>query len=800
MMLSPRWKKIVRDLWGHKLKTLLVVISVAVGIFAVGFVMGGRSVLTREFDVDFVASNAPSATFSASDFDDSLVKRVAERSDVLAAQGRRTLDLHYSTAAKPSSSTVGWDSLTLSALPDFDDIKIDKLVQEGTTAWPPGPGEIVLEKSALQVVPFEIGQRITVETDAGERTELRIVGFVHDINAMPTQFFDKVIGYTSMQTLSLLNEPEKYNELQITCNPSLSQSAVSRIAVDVRDTELAAGGVRAFSTIVPEPGSHFLGDIFKAVALLLLALGVLALALSGFLVVTTVSALVTQQIRQIGIMKAVGGQSRQIRAMYFTTVAAYGVLALAIGIPAALVVGRYFVSYGASILNFRITDYRFPVWVVLLEVAVGLLVPLLSAVGPVRAGARTSVVKALNATGISPNFGHGIFDRLLGLVRGLPRPVALSLRNTFLRKGRLILTLTTLVLASAVVMAVLSVRASTLQTVDQVASFWVNDVRLTFGTPQRVAELEREAKKVSGVTEVETWLETGVSLERQDGSEHEGVYGMGIPAQSTFVNPKVISGRWLEPGDEHAIVVNSDLVNAEPNLAVGDTVRLTMQGEESDWRIVGIVEGQLYGSIIFFDRSALAESLGAEGLGTQLVARGDIHTEQSQQQLAAALETGLDDAGLPVSGSETQIAQRETVAGQLGILVTFLVIMAALLATVGVIGLTGTMTINVLESTREIGVMRSIGAAHRSIFGIYITEAVVVGVMAWALGALLSWPLSVGLVRVLADAMGLNLVYQFSWSGVGIWLVAVIAIAALASLIPAWNASRVSVRDAIAYE
>lgn len=799
-MLSPRWKKIARDLWGHKLKTFLVVISVAVGIFAVGFVMGGRAVLTREFDVDFVASNAPSATFSASDFDEALVDRVAERSDVLAAQGRRSIGLRYSTVSNPSSSTVGWESLTLSALPDFDGIKIDKLVKDATAVWPPGPGEIVLEKSALQVVPFEIGQRITVEAETGERTELRIVGFVHDINAMPTQFFDRVIGYTSMQTLPLLKEPQEFNQLQITCNPSLSQSAVSRVAVDIRDAELSAAGVRVFSTDVPKPGSHFLGDIFKAVALLLLALGVLALALSGFLVVTTVSALVSQQIRQIGIMKAVGAQSRQVRAMYFTMVTAYGLLALAIGIPAALIVGKYFVAYGANILNFRVTDYQFPAWVIVLEIAVGLLVPLLSAIGPVRAGARTSVVKALNATGISPNFGHGLFDRLLGLVRGLPRPIALSLRNTFLRKGRLILTLTTLVLASAVVMAVLTVRASTLQTVDKFAAFWVEDARVTFGSPERIAEIEREARRVPGVTDVESWLETGVSLERQDGSEHEGIYGLAVPATSTFVNPTIVSGRWLEPAEDHAIVVNTDLIRAEPYLSVGDSVRLTMRGEESDWRIVGIAEGQLFGSIIFFDRPALAESLGAEGLATQLVARTDVHTEQSQEQLAAGLETGLEAAGFRVSGSETQIAQRETVAGQLGILVTFLVIMAALLATVGVIGLTGTMTINVLESTREIGVMRSIGAAHRSIFGIYITEAVVVGMMAWILGAILSWPLSVGLVRVLADAMGVNLAYRFSWAGLGIWLVAVVVIAAVASLIPAWSAARVSVRDAIAYE
>ena len=96
----------------------------------------------------------------------------------------------------------------------------------------------------------------------------------------------------------------------------------------MREKELGAAGVQALQTSVPEPGSHFLGDIFKAVSLLLLALGVLSLALSGFLVITTVSALMSQQIRQIGIMKAVGARWGQVMRMYLATVALYGVLAV----------------------------------------------------------------------------------------------------------------------------------------------------------------------------------------------------------------------------------------------------------------------------------------------------------------------------------------------------------------------------------------------------------------------------------------------------------------------------------------
>ena len=800
MGLAPRWHKVIRDLTGHRLKTALVVLSIAVGIFAVGVVMGGRGVLIREFDTDFANSVAPSAEFITSDFDSSLLRRVTARADVLAAEGRRQLGVRYSVASDPGSSTAGWPTMQIWALSDFGSIKVQKLTRDQAMSWPPGPGEIVIEKSVLLVKKLEIGQTIMVETEDKQRVPLRIVGYAHDINAVPTKFSDVAVGYVSMSSLAELKQPDKFNYLALSLDPQLSQTAASRIAVNVRDRTLEPAGVRVLRTSVPKPGSHFLGDIFKAVSLLLLALGVMALALSGFLVVTTVSALMAQQIKQVGIMKAVGGRWDQVMTMYLTLVAIYGVLAVAVGVPVALWAGNWFITFAASLLNVRILNATPPAYVIAIEVAVGLLVPVLAAIMPVRRGSRTSVVAALSATGVSADFGHGIVDRVLGLIHGLPRPVALSLRNTFLRKGRLALTLLTLVLASAVVMSVLSVRTSTLKTVEDIASFWSYDAMAYLSQPEPGVEIEREAKKVDGVTQVETRLDASASLKRLDGSENQGISVVGLPYDSKFVNPTISAGRWLQAGDEHALVVNEEVIKDQPNLQVGDSIRLTIRGAETNWKIVGVATGQMRGPIIFVDRPALDAAIGANGGVTRVFVKTDQHTLEVQTRTAAALEDRLDEAGFSVSGSETQIAWKNGIASQLGILVTFLVIMAALLSIVGVIGLTGTMTINVLESTREIGVMRSIGASHGSIFGIFITEGVVVALMAWALGAILSWPLSMWLVSALGKAMSLPLAYAFSWDGVGLWLVSVVVIAVVASLVPAWNASRVSVRDAIAYE
>jgi putative ABC transport system permease protein len=799
-MAAPRWNKVARDLLAHKTRTVLVVLSIAVGVFAVAVVMGGRQVLLREFSTDFSASVKPSIEFDTTGFDEALVRAVAEREDVRAAEARRRVTARYSTRADEDGTTAGWETIRLWALPSFERSGVSKIVRDSGSAWPPGKGEVVLEKSALQLAQFSVGETLTVESAAGTRVDLRIVGFAHDINAIPAQFMGAVTGYISLDTLASLTEPSELNHLSVVLDPSLSRATASRIAADIRDTDLSAAGVTVLRSSVPEPGSHFLADIFKALSLLLLALGLMALALSGFLVVTTVSAIMAQQVRQIGIMKAIGGRRAQIGGMYFALVLGYGILGVAVGVPAGLAAGERFTRFAAEILNFRVTDYTPPTWVIALEIGVGLLVPVLAAAFPVRQGATLPVARALSASGIAPDFGHGLVDRALGLVRGLPRPVALSIRNTFLRKGRLALTLTTLVLASAVVMAVFSARASMLTTVEDIGAWWNYDAQVFFSRPQPAEEVEREAAQVEGVTAVETWVESQASLRREDGSENEEIIALGVPGTTRFIVPRIVAGRWLEPGDDDGIVVNTDVLKEEKNLSVGDPLTLSMRGEERTFEIVGVATGQLMGPVVFIERERLDGILGTNGVVTRLLVQTTEHTADSQARVARELERRLDKSGVPLSSSMTQDAQKETIASQLGILVTFLVIMAALLAAVGVIGLTGTMSINVIESTREIGVMRSIGASHVSIFSIFTTEAIVVAVMAWGMGAVISWPLSVWLVSSLGTAMSLPLSYSFSWLGVGGWLALVIVIGALASALPAWRASRVSIRDAISYE
>jgi putative ABC transport system permease protein len=119
---------------------------------------------------------------------------------------------------------------------------------------------------------------------------------------------------------------------------------------------------------------------------------------------------------------------------------------------------------------------------------------------------------------------------------------------------------------------------------------------------------------------------------------------------------------------------------------------------------------------------------------------------------------------------------------------------------VGGIGLMGSLSISVVERTKEIGVMRAIGARSASVIGMFMMEGILQGLFSWAVAV----PISFALGRPLADLLGITMFdakldYQYNYNAVIVWLIVILVISTLASVLPARNATRISVRDSLAY-
>ena len=151
--------------------------------------------------------------------------------------------------------------------------------------------------------------------------------------------------------------------------------------------------------------------------------------------------------------------------------------------------------------------------------------------------------------------------------------------------------------------------------------------------------------------------------------------------------------------------------------------------------------------------------------------------------------------------AESGLSSLDTASESLDILVIFLLIMAILTAIVGAMGLTGTMGMNVLERTREIGIMRAIGADDSAVMRTVIAEGFVIGFISFVLAIILSIPFTYVLSDIVSTAVfETPIKVVFTFLGYAIWFGLVLLLSVVGSILPARNAARLTIREVLAYE
>jgi putative ABC transport system permease protein len=802
-MIDPRWKKVLSDLWSNKTRTLLVAMSIAVGVFAVGMIFDARIRMLEGLSKGYLAGDPMSAAIMTVDaFDEDLLDAIRKIEGVDEADARKGVSVRLNVGPNQ------WENLYLTAISDFDDIRVGRMIPE-EGQWPPPDEQLVIERSALNpVLGFEmdIGATLHIETLDQKRRDMRVAGIAHDLNQPPTFLFGTYFGYITEDTLEWLGEtPREYNDLTFTVRRDryFDQEYVVKVAREVRE-KIEKSGVEVGEVFIPPvPGESPVASFgLKPILQILSVVGILSVLLSGFLVTNTISGVLMQQMKQIGIMKAVGARSGQVILMYIVLVICFGVLAMVIGAPPAYFAARAFTAFFATLFNFDPISYGILPQVLLLEALVSIVVPVLASFFPLWRSARITVREAISTDSSAGSYGTSIVDRLINRVRGFPRPVLLSLRNTFRRKGRLTLTLITLTLAGAIFIAVFSVQDSVALSLDEIFDTMVKyDVQMQFDRAYRSDRIQVEALRVPGVVEAETWGVVGARRLRPNNTESDAIFLQGVPQDTTMIDPEIMEGRALLPDEQNALLISSGLQKEEKDLQVGETMILKIKGRETTWNIVGSFKGFGASLVAITNLQSFVVEAREAGDSTELRVRTEEHSKAYQSVIAQNMEKHFRSVGLRVSSSTTSASEYDQAVEQFNIIVYCLLIMAVLTAIVGGLGLAGTMSMNVLERTREIGIMRAIGASNLSIQQIVVVEGIMIGLLSWAIGVGLAFPIS----KVLSDTVG-NLFtgspfsYTYSIGGALIWLVLSLSLAIIASLLPAWNASRLTIREVLAYE
>jgi len=816
-MNRPRWQKIVTDMWSNRSRSLLVVASITVGLFAVGVIATLYVVIAQDMRTSFMAANPANIYIRTALYDEALVDSLARLEGVRQAEGVRLVDLRV-------RDRLGeWASIEFKSVPDLAVMDINQVGLAAGT-WPPGDGEVVLARHKLDDLDAPLGGTIQVERPSGKTRDLKVVGVVEDVTiggySFEGGFFEAAIqAYVNTGTLELLEQPapEQLSGVYLIVSGAGDDMQSIR-AVGARASEhLENNGVNVASITTRASGEHPNHFLVSAILDVLLVLGLLIVFLSGFLITNTLQALLSQQVQQIGIMKTVGAQQTQIAGVYVFLILGFGLLAYVIAAPLSDRLSFSLLGLLAEELNFSLQGERI-IWpVVLLQASLALLMPLVAAWLPIWKGTRISVQEALSGIG-KPQMEKKAASQpdsarpapgLPGLGR-LSRPLLISLRNTFRRKGRLALTLITLSLGGAVFIATFNVQISLGRYIDQIGQYFLSDVNVSLDRPYRTDEIKAILSDVEGVGWVEGWAAASAELIMADGAPGDRVQLLAPPAESQVIEPVMITGRWVDPLDQNAIVLNELFMTRFPDLAVGKTLKLQVNGKETEWVVVGFFRFagrnggySAYASFEYLSR--LINQPYKAAIYRVIADRPDSGqaslTAAEQDRLAKMIEARLDAAAIRVVNLSTGAYLTGIASGPFMILIAFLLFLAILTALVGSIGLTGTMSMNVMDRTREIGVMRAIGASDQVLIQMVLIEGILIGMISYLLGALLSFPIS----KLLADGISLAIFEApasaaFTGLGFMIWLAMVVALSLIASLLPARSAARLTIREVLSYE
>ncbi|MGB6420239.1 MAG: ABC transporter permease, partial [Anaerolineales bacterium] len=587
-MMTSQIAKLWHDLWNDKARTFQVVLVIALGAFAIGLVIGGRNLIAGTIADQWKQAEPPNIKLAVTPpLTDDQLKSLERIDGVYQAEGTLSGSIEWRFIGDNE-----WQTARLEARQDYEEQKME-LINLESGSWP--------NRSSLGVIKtadtlYGVGEGAEIEVRSNDQIRrLKLTGTLKPVGPFPVIFLGEPVFYADRSTFSRLTGSSNY-DLIMTRDLIFNQAQAEATDLEIQDyfEEL---GVDSVGTLFPfqdriiSPDIPPAASILNALFLILGIIGGIIIVLGIFLVYTTINAIITQQVNQIGVMKAIGARTHQVFFGYFFLVLAFGLLATVVSIPIGGLGARGLQSLFIDLLNLEDPGFTFDYSAVAVQVAVSMLVPVLAAVFPLLSGVRISVREAISTYGISGS--AGLIERLLARFSKIPYSILLVLSNAFRNRRRVFFIEVTLVLAGVIFMMVIGVNDATRFTFgDKLTSVHNYQISLQFEEPTRTQRIENIALTYPGLEAVETWLVSSGKARPISQAESQvtdaRIRIFGMPDISSMYKPDLRAGRWLQAGEDKALVLAEKLA-METGWQVGEQVTLTdTAGREHDWLIVGI--------------------------------------------------------------------------------------------------------------------------------------------------------------------------------------------------------------------
>jgi putative ABC transport system permease protein len=787
-MVSSLLRKSITDLSRRRSRTFFAVATLTLAVASIGL-FAAPTLMNRAMSAEVAADRLPDLTISTRPLvlDQAQLAALAAVPNVRAVQPRSSFGGRVYVGARRAFAQV-------LGIPDFT--RQDVNVVHLASGVPPQTGAVLTDvQNAKQgLLDVQAGQTVRIIGADGAVRPLQVSGEGRNLDGGQTVTSDGVIVlYATPATVASLSRTPGYDELFFALADT-SPAAVNATTAAIRHTLAAVPGFTGFSDL---PQVRAAGDwpgksAFQNFAKFFYMITLLALLSALVLISNTMTTLVAEQTSEIGIMKAVGGRRRQIAAVYLKTALLLGGLGTVAGIVLGAGLAYILTRLLGSTLFAVGVSFGIDWPIVLISALVGLLGPPLAALPAIRRAVRVPVRDALEATGSAVG-GQDAGDRLLRRVRFLPRPAQIGLRNVGRRRRRSLSTSLVIALAVGTLLAVLGLITAAANASRASWGDHGEDVNII---PVSGHMLDARAaaliRATPGVAAVEPHYVTDVTLAGKDAK-------IWAVQQATMFHYQLAAGRWYTPVEEqiraHVAVIEQDIAQAT-GTRLGDTIAVQTAAGPASFRVIGISTNQQEnGTVLFVPLTTMnAIVTGMPAYWVQTTS----HNHAFIDRTTTRIEDTLTAHGYDVNSEIAYVRLANEIASNRTVTAT-LAVLGLLIVAISMAGLANALTMSVLERTREIGILRSIGARARDIRRIFAAETLTLATTGWLIGVPLGYLLDLFLVWFVKKVLNLNLMLAFPLWNLAFTLAGTIVLALLITLVPIRRATHLRPGRALHY-
>ncbi|MDH5232766.1 MAG: ABC transporter permease [Gammaproteobacteria bacterium] len=788
--MNMRLKKALSDIRFYPGRFTLVMLALIIGSWGVGSVLVSYFVLSQDLSANFVNTKPPHAMFISADFKPADLSRLRQNPAIESAEFR---DYGiYRIEVKPDE----WVPLRLYGATEFEQQSLAYFYEQ-QGQFHPNKGAMVIERNGLLISDIEIGKPVNIRV--GNRSmRIPVEGVIFDPAQPPATQDHFIFAYVDQTTFQQITG-EAINQRLILRYRQAQNDADIQKQTDALKSQFMLEGKTIRVSKALQPNSHPHQWQLDSLILMLGSICLLASLMAAILVSQLMNSILAKQIRQIAVLKAVGAKQSHILQIYLLMLLLLGCITALIAVPLAVFSG-YGISYGVSMaLNFDVLSTSLPWWIysVLIIFSVGL--PIILSLPAIVKASRVCIKAGLDDYGLVQTQAKPMQE--IPWANRFSPQFLFALRNTLRQRKRVVVTLLTMALGVAIFSTGFNVRQSLFVMLQQTKASMLYDVKVVLQNSINDSQLRNLFTDLENIRHTETWSGGQGVIQSEMNSAGRGVGITALPFDTQLQASIMLGGRWLSGSSDNELMMNTWAWKAYEKPDIGSMLSITLQGQAHQFKLVGVIE-EFDTAKFFIDQSRYQQLANPQAKVNSILFAAKQNDYDAIVKLQQQIEQRVARSDLSVLSVESQAQRVKVIYDHLDIILVSLVMFALLVLIVSALGMASAMGINIMERSREIGVLRAMGATPRKIRSVFVSEALIIAVLSISLGLLIAWPLSASASSFFGNLIlgGTPLPFAFSSNGFVITFFTTLGFAWIASYFPAGSATKISTKEALAYE